>query len=114
LTSTAGNPEILEFLRLKFEGEADYARRRGKPGKECFERLKATVAQVPDELLSAYVEMFDGLADSERESELVLRIHIGLWKPESATEYLQQFVALASGTADGWSTGKRSQGPMVG
>jgi hypothetical protein len=91
--------EQCKILMARFESEADYAARRGKLGRECFDRLKASVEFVPDELLDAYHDMFDDIVDSEFESELMWRIQSGLWEPESATEYLQRFIAVAPGAA---------------
>jgi hypothetical protein len=93
--------EQRKILMARFESEADYAARRGKLGRECFDRLKASVEFVPDELLDAYHDMFDDIVDSEFESELMWRIQSGLWEPESATEYLQRFIAVAWGRPAG-------------
>jgi hypothetical protein len=88
--------EDREMLRQQFEKAA---RQHGnlEPGA-CFAALAASVDGVPAELLDAYVEMFQDLEDGKTDSSLMESIHRGLWSPASATEYLQRYIAFASGT----------------
>jgi hypothetical protein len=91
-----------DILKFQFEGQAEYASRhpiRRALAKECFDRLAATVAEVPAELLLAYGDLFDDVKDAELDQELMEQIQHGNWHPESATEYLQRFIAVATGGA---------------
>jgi hypothetical protein len=105
MTATA-DTEIIQFqsgiLKLSFEGQSEYASRhpiRRALAKDCFDHLAATVMQVPDELLLAYVDLFDDITDAELDQELLERIQHGHWHPKSATEYLQLYIAVATGGA---------------
>lgn len=91
--------EDSEILRLQFESAAQHARLCGNSeAGSCFDGLAASVASVSPELLEAYFEMFQDITDGEIDVALMQSIQHGSWSPESATEYLQRFVAFASGT----------------
>jgi len=61
-------------------------------------RWRPSVDDVSPELLEAYVEMFQKIEHGKIDSALRQSIHQGLWLPPSATEYMQRFIAFASGT----------------
>ena len=60
--------------------------------------LAASVDDVSPELLEAYVEMFQKIEHRKIGSALRQSIQQGSWLPTSATEYMQRFIAFASGT----------------
>src|ERR1700682_1572181 len=92
--------EDRRVLRMQFEAFAHYARHEsGKPESAyCFDALTASVDEVSPELLEAYVEMFQKIEHRKIDSALRQSIQQGLWLPTSATEYMQRFIAFASGT----------------
>jgi len=92
--------EDRRVLRMQFEAFAHYARHEsGKPeSASCFDALAASVDDVSPELLEAYVEMFQKIEHRKIGSALRQSIQQGLWVPTSATEYMQRFIAFASGT----------------
>jgi hypothetical protein len=92
--------EDRRVLRMQFEAFAHYARHEsGKPESAyCFDALAASVDDVSPELLEAYVEMFQKIEHRKIDSALRQSIQQGLWSPTSATEYMQRFIAFASGT----------------
>ena len=92
--------EDRRVLRMQFEAFAHYARHEsGKPeSASCFDALAASVDDVSPELLEAYVEMFQKIEHRKIGSALKQSIQEGLWSPTSATEYMQRFIAFASGT----------------
>jgi len=96
--------EDRRVLRMQFEAYANNA--RNESGKEsgnsepayCFDALAASVDEVSPELLEAYVEMFRNIEHRKIGSALRQSIQQGLWSPTNATEYMQRFIAFASGT----------------
>ena len=92
--------EDRRVLRMQFEAFAHNARNEsGKPESAyCFDALAASVDEVSPELLEAYVEMFQKIEHRKIGSALRQSIQQGLWLPTSATEYMQRFIAFASGT----------------
>ena len=92
--------EDRRVLRMQFEAFANYARHEsGKPESAyCFDALAASIDDVSPELLEAYVEMFQKIEHKKINSALRQSIQQGLWSPTSATEYMQRFIAFASGT----------------
>ncbi len=92
--------EDRRVLRMQFEAFAHYARHEsGKPeSASCFDALAASVDDVSPELLEAYVEMFQKIEHRKIDSALRQSIQQGLWLPTSAIEYMQRFIAFASGT----------------
>ena len=96
--------EDRRVLTMQFEAFANNA--RNESGKEdgnsepayCFDALAASVDEVSPELLEAYVEMFRNIEHRKIGSALRQSIQQGLWLPTSATEYMQRFIAFASGT----------------
>ena len=92
--------EDRRVLRMQFEAFAHNARNEsGKPESGyCFDALAASVDEVSPELLEAYVEMFQKIEHRKIGSALRQSIQQGLWLPTSATEYMQRFIAFASGT----------------
>jgi len=92
--------EDRRVLRMQFEAFAHNARNEsGKPESAyCFDVLAASVDEVSPELLEAYVEMFQKIEHRKIGSALRQSIQQGLWLPTSATEYMQRFIAFASGT----------------
>ena len=92
--------EDRRVLRMQFEAFAHNARNEsGKPESAyCFDALAGSVDEVSPELLEAYVEMFQKIEHRKIGSALRQSIQQGLWLPTSATEYMQRFIAFASGT----------------
>jgi hypothetical protein len=92
--------EDRRVLRMQFEAFANRARQEsGKPeSASCFDALAASVDDVSPELLEAYVEMFQKIEHRKIGRALRQSIQQGLWVPTSATEYMQRFIAFASGT----------------
>ena len=92
--------EDRRVLRMQFEAFANYARHEsGKPESAyCFDALATSVDEVSPELLEAYVEMFQKIEHRKVGSALKQSIQQGLWSPKDATEYMERFIAFASGT----------------
>ena len=96
--------EDRRVLRMQFEAFANNA--RNDSGKEsgksepadCFDALAASVDKVSPELLEAYVEMFQKIEHRKIGGALRQSIQQGVWLPANATEYMQRFIAFASGT----------------
>jgi len=93
---TQETSDDLEILRCDFEDTAD--RTSDPSSKACFAQLISTVADIPTELLDAYMELFEGLTDSEAHQELLDEIRQGFWFPQSATEFVQRFIAKETGS----------------
>ena len=85
---------------MQFEAVAHHARHESEDPEAayCFDALAASVDDVSPELLEAYVEMFQKIEHRKIGSALRQSIQQGLWSPKSATEYMQRFIAFASGT----------------
>ena len=92
--------EDRRVLRMQFEAFAHYARHEsGRPESAyCFDALATSVDDVSPELLEAYVEMFQKIEHRKVGSALKQSIQQGLWSPKDATEYMERFIAFASGT----------------
>ena len=92
--------EDRRVLAMQFEAFANNARNEsGKPeAAYCFDALAASIDEVSPELLEAYVEMFQKVEHRKIGSALRQSIQQGSWLPKSATEYMQRFIAFASGT----------------
>ncbi|MEO8319826.1 MAG: hypothetical protein ABI561_16035 [Bradyrhizobium sp.] len=92
--------EDRRVLTMQFESFAHYARHEsGKPkSADCFDALAVSVDRVSAELLEAYVEMFQKIEHRKVDRALRQSIQDGLWSPETATEYMQRFIAFASRT----------------
>ena len=92
--------EDRRVLRMQFEAFAHYARHEsGKPESAyCFDALATSVDDVSPELLEAYVEMFRQIEHRKVGSALKQSIQQGSWLPTDATEYMERFIAFASGT----------------
>ena len=85
-----------EMLRQQFEA---LAHRHGKLGPgPCFAMLAASVDGVPADLFAAYIETFQDIEDGKIDVSLMTSIENGEWSPATATEYVQRFIAMASGT----------------
>jgi hypothetical protein len=92
--------EDRRVLRMQFEAFAHYARHEsGRPESAyCFDALATSVDDVSPELLEAYVKMFQKIEHRKVGSALKQSIQQGLWSPTDATEYMERFIAFASGT----------------
>jgi hypothetical protein len=91
--------EDRRVLRMQFEAVAHARHESGEPESAyCFDALAASVDDVSPELLEAYVEMFQKIEHRKIGSALRQSIQQGSWSPKSATEYMQRFIAFASGT----------------
>ncbi len=90
--------EASKMLRMQFEAFAEYARQGGMPKPaSCFDALAASVDGVSCELLDAYVERFQDIEHGKIDVALRQSIQQGLWSPATATEFMQRFIAFASG-----------------
>jgi hypothetical protein len=92
--------EDRRVLRMQFEAFAHYARHESGrlESAYCFDALATSVDDVSPELLKAYVEMFQKIEHRKVGSALKQSIQQGLWSPTNATEYMERFIAFASGT----------------
>ncbi|SDK22953.1 hypothetical protein SAMN05444171_7571 [Bradyrhizobium lablabi] len=92
--------EDRRVLRMQFEAFAHYeGHESGKPESAyCFDALAASVDDVSSELLETYVGLFQKTEHRKIGSALRQSIQQGLWSPKNATEYMQRFIAFASGT----------------
>jgi hypothetical protein len=92
--------EDRRVLRMQFEAFANYARHESEKPESafCFDALAASVDDVSPELLEAYVEMFQKIEHRKVGSALKQSIQQGSWSPTDATEYMERFIAFASGT----------------
>jgi hypothetical protein len=90
-----------EELKLLFEMQAEWRRDKARqhPGDarnieaaDIFDRLAATAASVPADVLAAYYELFEDLPDVEEEQEMLRRV--GFYsKPSNAEEFVRKFIA---------------------
>jgi hypothetical protein len=92
--------EDRRVLRMQFEAFAHYARHESGrlESAYCFDTLATSVDDVSPELLEAYVEMFQKIEHRKVGSALKQSVQQGLWSPTDATEYMERFIAFASGT----------------
>jgi hypothetical protein len=92
--------EDRRVLRMQFEASAHYARHESEKPESayCFDALANSVDDVSPKLLEAYVEMFQQIDHRKIGSALKQSIQQGLWSPADATEYMERFIAFASGT----------------
>lgn len=58
--------------------------------------LSATTAEIPDAMIEAYWEIFEGLRDTELEYEMLRGIGISFW-PESASNFIEKFISISTG-----------------
>jgi hypothetical protein len=86
---------IREVLRHQFDGAAETA--TNPAISDLFAKLSATTTEIPAALIDAYSEFFEDLLDSEREQEMMKSIGVSWW-PESATRFVEKFIALSSGS----------------
>jgi len=98
--------KIAEMLKIDLLNMAEWRRRkadefpadtRNAASADMLERLAGTAGQVDPGLLRAYTELLEDLTDGEKHSDLLREIGFG-WEPESASEFVSRFVALAAGT----------------
>jgi hypothetical protein len=88
--------KIREILRMQFEAAATETE---DPTRMMILReLSATATDVPDMLIQAYWEIFEGLPDSELKFEMIRGIGISYW-PESASHFIKKFISLSTGGA---------------
>lgn len=93
-----GNENDRDIIRCQFENGAEYARRAGQlEVAACFEQLYDTVNGISAETLGAYLELFEDLPDGGADADLMEAVGRGAWAPQSATEYVQRFIASRSG-----------------
>lgn len=90
---------IRETLRADFFRQAEMA---GccmlYEAEKCFDTLATSLGAVSPELLLAADELFDDIEVGKVAVGLMRSIHQGWWSPASATEYIQRFIAMVSGT----------------
>jgi hypothetical protein len=88
-------------LKAQLEDQAEWRRRkaieypddrRNLDAAEEYERLAKTVQAIPDDLLVAYSEAFEGAPDSERFEEMLKDIFRGFFDPTDATELVRSFL----------------------
>jgi len=87
-------------LRMQFEAFAHYAKHESARPEAayCFDALATSVDDVSPELLEAYVEMFQKIENRKVGAALKQSIQQGSWSPTDAMEYMERFIAFASGT----------------
>ncbi|KJC53649.1 hypothetical protein UP10_41940 [Bradyrhizobium sp. LTSPM299] len=86
--------QIREILRMQFEAAATDTR---DPTKITILReLSTTTADIPDAMIQAYWEIFEGLRDTELEHEMLRGIGISFW-PESASDFVERFISISTG-----------------
>ena len=92
--------EDRRVLRMQFEAFANYARHESELPESAyrFDALAASVDDVSPELLEAYVEMFQKIERRNVGIALKQSIQQGSWSPKDATEYMERFIAFASGS----------------
>ena len=94
-------PAMRQELKEEFEREAEWRRqkaaeypddKRNLNSAAGYDRLAATVGDVSEELMVAYVECFNDMTETELHRELLKEVfHAGA--PESATEFVRRFVS---------------------
>lgn len=89
LRETFEQAAIWRAMRPRAHGSAE--------AMDHFGRLIATVAQVDDELLLAYAELWEGEADRLANRELLKALGLD-YQPASASEFVARFIAERSGT----------------
>jgi hypothetical protein len=92
--------EDRRVLKMQFDAFAHYARHESERPESayCFDALANSIDDVSPELLEAYVEMFQKIEHRKVGSALKHSIQQGLWSPTDATQYMERFIAFASGT----------------
>jgi hypothetical protein len=92
--------EDRRVLKMQFEAFANNAKQESGRSEAayCFDALSTSVDKVSPELLEVYVEMFQKAEHRKIGRDLRLSIERGGWSPTDATEYMERFIALASGT----------------
>jgi hypothetical protein len=86
--------EIREILRMQFEAAATGTE---DPTRAMILReLSATTVDIPDVMIEAYWEIFEGLRDNELEYEMLRGIGIYYW-PESASHFIRKFISISTG-----------------
>ena len=98
-----------EELKMKFESTAEWRRRkleespddqRNAKAADLLERLAKTVSDVPQHLLDAYKATFFRVDDMssviDLESSLLRAVGFRI-TPENATDFIEEFLEMASG-----------------
>jgi CheY-like chemotaxis protein len=92
---------VVEILRLDFEGQAEWRRQRAIEypndhrnlrAARIFDRLAASVSDIPSAVIFAWYELFDGAPDSKVWSEMLQRVGF-CSEPEDAEHLLRDFIA---------------------
>jgi hypothetical protein len=86
-----------ELLRLQFQSAAEFAESKGDSYRAAiFTRLAETTESVEPSILDAWADLYDGLPDQEADQEMMSNVGRG-WLPETATEYVKEFIARRTG-----------------
>jgi hypothetical protein len=70
--------------------------KRNLEAADNFDRLAATAAEVPQEVLTAAEELFDDLRDTEVEQEMLRAVGFHAW-PKNEQEFVRDFIAKSTG-----------------
>jgi hypothetical protein len=88
-----------DLLKLQFQNAAEFAESKGDSSRaQFFTRLAQTSDSVDTSLLGAWAELYEDLRDQEADNELMAKVGRG-WFPQSATEYVKEFISRRTGGA---------------
>jgi hypothetical protein len=82
-----------DFQILALDFEAALEQTEDAKVVACLKNLIETVNQVQPEILETCFELFEDLTDSEQHLKLLDEVRRGWWFPETATEFVQRFIA---------------------
>jgi hypothetical protein len=90
----------MEDLKELFESQAAWRRekaaqypedKRNQEAAEILDRLAATVADIPPDVLEAYYELFDDVRDTEVEQEMLKQVGFSS-APRNAEQFVRDFI----------------------
>lgn len=88
-----------DILKLQFQSAAEFAESKGDSYRaSIFTRLAETADSVEASVIEAYYELFEDLTDGETDQEMMAQVG-SAWIPESATEYVKEFISRRTGGA---------------
>lgn len=85
--------EQRDELQEQFLQKAAWEKMGGRSRAACYDALAYSVDGIPDHLMDDYVQMYEGDDAATFDEALLQEIADGLWTPESATQYLERFIA---------------------
>jgi hypothetical protein len=97
--------DVRDELKEEFERQAEWRRskaeeypddNRNLEAAAIFDKLAASTKDVNLSVFQSYQELFEGLQDSEKHSNMIREIGFQRW-PETADEFCRNFIAEQTG-----------------